>query len=380
MKACFHSAQARKRQNLFKQILVSLQEHIVHTRTTSHSFLEAFSPNTLPIIMKKIVPLYILFALLLAAACHQNDDLKGKTPEEKLAILDKKIRQKQKDADLYAQRASVFIELGRYSEALNDLGHATTLNENNADYYLQMADAYIKMGNIDRCYEVLQKANDLKPNNTNILLKLGEAAYYHNDFERALVHLTAVTEKEPNNRTALFMKSFIYLEQKDTASAVVLLDKICGLYPDFMPAFEHLGSIYASRRSPLALEYYNTALRIEPKNCNVRYGIAKYYQSIGDYEQAEHYYKEMLDIDENLPDAWHNRGYIQLFYYSDYELAVEYFSQALTCDSTHVASLVNRGIAYELLNNKQKARDDYNHALRLQPDFQPAIDGVKRLP
>lgn len=323
-------------------------------------------------------PFFLFILLLTISACHNDNDLSGKTPEEKLAILDNRIHHKQNDAKLYAQRADIFIELGRYSEALVDLGRATTLDDDNPNYYMLMADAYMHIGNIDRCYEVLQKANELKPNNTNILLKLGEAAYYHHDNERALIHLTQVTEKEPHNRTALFMKSFIYLEQGDTASAVVLLDKICGLYPDFVPAFEHLGSIYANRKSPMALEYYNTALRIEPNNTNVRYGIAMYYQSIGDYEQAERYYKEMLDLDENIPDAWHNRGYIQLFHYSDYELAVEYFTQALACDSTHVASLVNRGVAYELLNDKQKARDDYQHALRIDPNFQPAIDGVER--
>ena len=330
--------------------------------------------------MKYLFRLTLLFSLILgASACHRGDDLKGKTAEEKLAILDNKIHHKQNDAKLYAQRAEVFVELGRYSEALVDLGRATTLDDDNPTYYMQMADAYMHIGNIDRCYEVLQKANELKPNDTGILLKLGEAAYYHHDNERALVHLTQVTEKEPNNRTALFMKSFIYLEQGDTASAVVLLDKICGLYPDFVPAFEHLGSIYATRKSPMALEYYNTALRIEPDNTNVLYGVAMYYQSLGDFEQAQHYYKEMLDRDENMPDAWHNRGYIQLFHYGDYELAVDYFTQALACDSTHVASMVNRGVAYELLNDKQKAREDYQHALSIDPKFQPAIDGMGRV-
>lgn len=330
--------------------------------------------------MKSFSPLFILFSVLLVcSACHRDTDLRGKTPEEKLAILDNKIHHKQNDARLYAQRGEVFIELGRLSEAINDLSRATRLDDDNAAYYQLLADAYMRIGNIDRCYETLTKASELKPDDKAIILKMGEAAYYHNDLDRALVHLTQVTENDPNNRTALFMKSFIYLDRGDTASAVVLLDKICGLYPDFAPAFEHLGSIYASRKSALALEYYSTALKLDPENTSVRYGLAMYFQSTGDFEQAEKYYKEILDRDENDANAWHNRGYIQLFHYSDYELAIDYFTHALTCDSTHVASLVNRGVAYELLNDNRKAREDYQHALRIQPDFQPAIDGVERM-
>ena len=117
---------------------------------------------------------------------------------------------------------------------------------------------------------------------------------------------------------------------------------------------------------------------MEPDNINARYTLAMIYQESGQMEQAEAIYKEMLDIDANAVDAWHNRAYIQLFHYGDYELAIDYFTQALTCDSTHVASLVNRGIAYELLGDKEKARDDYQHAARLQADYQPALDGLQR--
>lgn len=329
--------------------------------------------------MKQHITIILLFAVLFAAGCHHDTDLRGKTPEEKLAILDNKIHHKKDDARLYAQRGAVFIELGRFSEAINDFSRATRLDDDNAAYWLQLADAYMRIGHIDRCYETLTKANELKPNDKDIILKMGEAAYYHNDLDRSLVHLTQITEEDPNNRTALFMKSFIYLDKQDTASAVQLLDKICGLYPDFAPAFEHLGSIYAARRSPMALEYYNTALRLEPDNTHTLYGLAMYYQSIGDFEQAENYYKDILDRDANFADAWHNRGYIQLFHYGDYETAVDYFSHALSCDSTYVAALVNRAIAYELQNQKAKARDDYQAALRLQPDFQPALEGAARI-
>lgn len=329
--------------------------------------------------MKSPLTIFLLFSVLVAAACHRDLDLRDKTPEEKLNILDIKIHQDQNNARLYAQRADVFLELGRVNEAILDLGRAVNLDDDNADYRVRLGEAYLRNGNMGKCYESLQKALELRPDSQEILLKLGEAAYYSHDLDRALDHLTHVTEKDANNRTALSLKSAIYLEKGDTAAAVVLLDKVCGLYPDYAPAFEMLGTLYAARRSTVALEYYETALRLDPDNLNIRYNIAMYYQEQNQMEQAEAMYKEILDLDETYQHAWHNRGYIQLFHYGDYELAVDYFTRALACDSVFVEALVNRGIAYEMLNDKEHAREDYRHAVRLQPTFQPAIDGELRV-
>lgn len=330
--------------------------------------------------MKSSFPLLFFVSLLLTfSACHRDTDLRNKTPEEKLNILDVKIHRDQDNARLYAQRADVFLELGRINEALLDWGRAVNLDDDNPDYMVRLGETYLRNGNTGKCYEWLQKALELRPNDKEILLKLGETAYYSGDWDRALDHLTRVTEKDANNRTALFMKSAVYLEKRDTAAAVVLLDKVCGLYPDYAPSFEMLGTLYASRHNPLTLEYYETALRLDPDNSNIRYNIAMYYQELGQFEKAEEIYKEMLDRDENNPHAWHNRGYIQLFHYGDYELAVDYFTQALACDTAFVEALVNRGIAYELLEDKDHAREDYRHALHLQPRFQPAIDGMERM-
>ena len=208
---------------------------------------------------------------------------------------------------------------------------------------------------------------------------MGEIAYYSRDFDRAMESLTKVTSKDPNNRTALFMKSFIYKETGDTANAVTLLQKVCDLYPEYAPAFEELGIICSARHLPMALEYFNTALKLDPNNINTLYALAMYYQDEKNYEQAETYYKQMLDINPNSVDAWHNRGYIQLFVYGDYPLAIEYFTQALMIDPNSLESLTNRGCAYELNGNASAAADDFRAALQVQQGYTPAVDGLKRL-
>ena len=218
----------------------------------------------------------------------------------------------------------------------------------------------------------------IDPDNQEATLKLGEIAFYSRDYDRAMESLSKVTAKDPQNRTALFMKGFIYKETGDTSNAITLLRKVCDLYPDYEPAFEELGVLYSAHNDPLAVEYLNTAIRIEPQNTNALYALAMFYQELNQMDKAEELYKQILDINANHKEAWHNRGYIQLFTYGDYEEAVDYLTHAIQCDSTFAEAWVNRGCAYELMGNKKQALDDFHHALDLDHTFQPAIDGINR--
>ena len=175
------------------------------------------------------------------------------------------------------------------------------------------------------------------------------------------------------------MKGFIYKETSDTTNAILLLRKVCDLYPDYGPAFEELGMLYADHHDPLAIEYLNTALRLDPKNTNALYGMAMYYQDLNQPEKAEEIYKQILDINSNHKEAWHNRGYLQLFTYGDYPVAIEHLTRAIQCDSNFIEAWTNRGCAYELMGDKKHAREDFMAALLIDHTFQPAIDGLNRL-
>lgn len=331
--------------------------------------------------MKNIKLLLILLipALLALSACGSHNDTPDMSNEEALKVLDIQIHKHPKDDNLYYNRAKVYFELGRVNDAIADLTRAVSLNDKKPEYYMLLGDAYLANGHIEQSYSSLQRALELAPDNQEAMLKLGEISYYSHNYDRAMECLSNVTAKDPQNRTALFMKGFIYKETGDTANAITLIRKVCDLYPDYGPAFEELGILYATHLDPLALEYLNTAIRLDPQNTNALYALAMYFQDLNQMDKAEETYKQILDINANHKDAWHNRGYIELFTYGDYPKAIEYFTRAIQCDSTFAEAWVNRGCAYELSGNRQQARDDFRAALDLDHTFQPAIDGIKRV-
>lgn len=289
--------------------------------------------------------LVLMLAAMLTVACRGKHSDIELTESQKLEVLDLKLEKHPNDHALLAERSQVLINLGRVREALTDINKAVELKPNNIDYRLIQADAAFANGEIEKSYGALTEAERLAPDNKDVHLKMGEITFYARDYDRSLQNLTLVTEVEPDNRTALFMKGFIYKEKGDTANAVTLMRRVCDLYPDYAPAFEELGVLYATHLNPMAVEYLTTAINLEPNNTNAMYALAMYYQGLEELDQAESLYRKILDINPKSADSWHNLGYLELAYYHDYPRAIQLFDSALAADPTHAASLTNRELA-----------------------------------
>lgn len=324
---------------------------------------------------------YCLLALLplLTAACGQREVTDDMADSVKLQLLDINIERDPDNPELLAARARVLLNLQRLQEANYDITRALKENPENLEYLLLKSDISFANGNIEESYRTLEDAERLYSDNQEVQLKLGEITFYSRDYDRSLRYLSNVTERDGNNRTALFMKGFIYKEKGDTASAVQLFRRVCDKFPDYSPAFEQLGVLYASVNNPMAVEYLTTALNLDPSNTNTMYALALYYQDRQDFEQAESLYHQILDINSNSSDAWHNLGYMELFYYKDYPRAIEYFTKAIESNSQYIEAYANRGCAYELNGETTKARADFENALSINATYQPALEGLKRI-
>lgn len=329
--------------------------------------------------MKKQILLTLCATMLLFSACKDNKKaVNDMSQEDIIEVLTIRINKDPKNADLYHDRGKVLLDLNRTNEAIADLTIANNLEPKEISHLMLLGDAYFATGNVEQSYQKFQEAINLEPENTEAHLKLGEIAFYSKDYDRSLTCLSKVTETDKNNLTALFMKGFIYKEKGDTANAVTLFRRVCDAHPDYSPAFEELGMLYATRNNPLAIEYLNTAIRINPANNSAKYALAMFYQDAGDVANAEELYKSILDNNAGHAPAWHNRGFIQLYYLDEPNTAIEYFTRAIQIDPQFIEALTNRGIAYITIGERDKAKDDFNAALAIDPQFKPAVDAIKQ--
>lgn len=330
--------------------------------------------------MKIKILLSICIALLAITACNKKVRTTSEmSNEDILEVLTIRINKEPKNADLYYDRGKVLLDLQRNNEAIADLTIASNLEPKNVSYLMLLGDAYFATGNVEQSYQKFQQAIDMEPENSEAYLKLGEIAFYCRDYDRSLECLSKVTETDNNNLTALFMKGFIYKEKGDTAKAVTLFRKVCDAHPDHSPAFEELGMLYATHHNPLAVEYLNTAIRINPKNNSAKYALAMYFQDEGNFTNAEELYKSILDNNAGHAPAWHNRGFIELYHMNNPATAIEHFTRAIQIDPTFKEAYTNRGHAYVAIGDPSKALEDFKSAIAIDPEFSPAVEALKQI-
>jgi len=65
---------------------------------------------------------------------------------------------------------------------------------------------------------------------------------------------------------------------------------------------------------------------------------------------------------------WFQEGFSIMHSSGDYEQAIRAFSSCIQMDPSNASAFLNRGISYELINNRKDAYSDYSKAIELLPE------------
>lgn len=298
---------------------------------------------------------------------------------ERLSVLDAKIRKNEKDPSLYYARAKVYLELDQVNDALADAYSALKYDDKNSDYYLLMGDIMFLKLEMESAYSNIQKSLEIQPRNPKAYLKLAEISLYNRDYERALESIAKSLEYDKFDPTAYFLQGYIQKETGDTFAAVASYKQAIEYNPEHEGAYEELGLLYALRKDPLAAEYFNTALQINPNSLFSMYGLAMYYQDIEDVDKALELYENILAIRPDHPDALNNMGYLYMNYKEKYEEAISLFTRALAIEPDFEHALYNRAVAYETIGDKKLALEDYELLNQIDPNDEEIAEKVEVL-
>lgn len=313
------------------------------------------------------------------SSCKNNDKQKYKDLPKELATLNLKIDKSPNDDQLYADRAEYYYYRRMMDEAQADALQAIKLKPEKVDHYILLSDIYFAKLETDKTEEILETAISIDPTNNEARLKLSEL-YLHirmlEECERVVDEAVAL---QPHNPKAHLIKAFSLKMRNDTIGYLRMLQLTIDQDPREVKAFLELGYHYQQKLNPLAIEYYRNALLVEPHNIEINYNLAMLYQDLGQYEEAEEIYHIILQLDPHHESAMNNLGYIKLVYQDLYQDAVTYFTKAIEEDPQFILAIANRGIAYEYLEEDELAKEDFKRCLEIQPQYEPAINGLNRL-
>lgn len=328
--------------------------------------------------MKRCLVTALAFLMFFGCGCHS--DRTYKDMPEALATLCRKIDKHPKKPELYYQRAQYYYLHKDIDKGIADMQAAVRLQPDSAKYYIMLSDLYFAQRETDLTEEMLEKAIQLQPDNNEARLKLAELYFHLRMMEQCNTTLEEAISRQSHNPKAYLIKAFMLKEQQDTTGYLRMLQLVIDQDPKEIKAFLELGYFYQQRLNPLAETYYQNALNVDPQNVEIHYNLAKLYQDLGRTEAAIEEYKTTIAINPKHLPSLNNLGYMYLDEsLGKYADALDLFNQALQENPDAFYTVCNRGVAYEYLGEYDKARKDYERALQLKTNFEPAILGLNRL-
>ena len=329
--------------------------------------------------MRKV--LLVLACALMLTSCSdiQNDKSTKSNDNQQVINSEDEFVTDSLDVDGYINRARWYLANEQVGNAIRDINSALSIDGKNVDALLVLADIYYALGDEDNIMLTLNKATEIAPMDSRPVVKLAELSFLQGNTNLANAYLDKALELNSLNPQAYYMRGIICMSKNDTVQALKQFMKARSQDDTFVDPVLQIANIYAAQRDPMAREFYNLAIDMEPDNYGTYYDLAMYLQDNGNPEKALEIY-DTLDV--KIPGSYQilfNKGYVNLVYLFDYDEAINCFDKALEINPKSVDALLNKGVAYEQKGDYKKAKSIYLQILKGNPNYQLAIDALQRL-
>lgn len=313
------------------------------------------------------------------AANEKADSLSIKLNSPELKAVNAELLGNPNNPELYNKRSAIYVRLRQFAEAEGDAKRAIKLDSTKAEYWMSLVDANFAQNKTRNAKIYLESIEKKFPSNTEALLKLGELYFLVQQYQLAIDYVNKALKADPNLAQAYYLKGNIYKESGDTAKAISSFETAVEQDNKFSNAYFDLGLIFAARKNPIAMDYYNNALKINPDDEHVKYAAAKLLQDLGKTDEAIAAYEKILVQQKDNSNCLYNLGVIYLQTKKDNPKARDYFTKAIAANPEYIEAYFARGLTYAKMKNKESARADYEMCLKLQENYAPAIQGLNEL-
>lgn len=330
-----------------------------------------------------IKQLYLVILLLwVLSACQPKNEEKAKVALPKdstLELINARISGDPKNPALYVKRADLWLNKGKSKLAYDDIIVAVQLDSMNYEYQFKLSEISFLVGKSRQTKQALEKCLQLKPDDANARLKLAELYIYVKEYKKSLALLKEVTDADKLNAKAYFLKGLSFKLAGDTASAISSYQRSVELDQTYYHSYMQLGILFGAKHNPVALDYYNNALNLNPQSTEALYAKSLFYQDHGDIKSAVAGYNMLLQVDTANYFGYYNLGYIAFNVEKDYRKATVLFTKALKFNPAYAEAFYMRGLSFEQLGEFAKSIRDYTEAIKIAPGYDLAVAGLQRV-
>lgn len=321
----------------------------------------------------------LLIALFLYSCKGKEDKKVASTAPPALEELNKAIEKNPRDAKAWYNRANYYFKKRDVGHAGEDMIKVLELDTNTYEFLLLAADIHLTTNQSGKCKAALDRCLAINPKGLEALIKMAELYLYVKQNALSNEYVNRALDIDKDNTRALFILGINQKESGDTAKAIYAFQRIIDLKPDEYDALMQVGMLYAARNNILCMEYLKKAAILRPSSYEPYFNSALYHQKNGNIAAAVRDYRAALKCKPESAITWYNFGVLHSKNTLDYEQAIVCFTKAITYDPSFEEAYYMRGRAYEKKGNPDLARQDFTEALHINPDYEKAFDGMKRL-
>ena len=235
----------------------------------------------------------------------------------------------QKTDFAYFLRGRSFYEDKKFDKALDDLNSALRINKNFIDASLYRGLVFQSTDNHSKAIKEFQRVNKInllqkKQKNIDALINLANSYTEINQLDNAREAINDGLKIETNK----FLSSKLY-SQKSYIELVSNEKK-----------FDELKN------------YLEKAISFNPRSEYALYLMGKVYEREDNFDMAINFYNQALKINPNFSKAYLGIGFIQLYYFDDFENSFKNLNMAVNTDINNKDAYVHRALNYLKLTSK----------------------------
>ncbi len=329
-------------------------------------------------LMKHIISLTLVFAILLFA-CKPEVEQAKLTGDAALDDLNAQVQSDPENAELRVQRADLLYQKNSFDEAITDLQVAISIDSTKAQYFHKLSDVFMDYYQSRAALNIMEQAGERFPERIPTLLKLSETQVILKEYSESIQTVNNILALEPQNPDAFFMLGVTLTEQGDTTRAINAFQTAVENNPELIDAWLYIGGIYENQKDKRALDYYNAAISANPNSIEALHSKAFYLQNHDDIAGAIDIYNQINTIDPRYQPSFLNKGilYLEL---DSLDRAKGEFDILCGINPKDALGFYYRGVTQQLQGNVEAARQDFQNAINLNPDFERARRALSDLP
>ncbi len=232
-----------------------------------------------------------------------------------------------------------------------------------------------KINEEDSLKNILKKYPDSLP----LLQKMVSLSLEKENYTDALEVINNAIAKDSSNDNLWDMKSLVLLQKGDTTKAIDALKKAMDIFPH--PNYIiTLGELYAESHDPQALRMADALLIATKAHAEPQAYFIKglYYTYKSEKEKAIPFFDKSIVADYNFAEAYLEKA-LALYDLKKYQDAATVLEKIVKLKNQFTDGYYYLGKCYEKLNRTEEAKEVYEIAIELNPDFVEAKDALGRM-